>query len=359
MSSIIKIKNRIKANKKINYKNQSIPNKTKKISSFNICKDVPIKYFLKNHIIQFIVNSVKEDDKFFAFKTDKERNVEATKNKISKKPCLIAYSKSTRVTHIDHRARLNADANTISTGDGGANMSTQNFISDKNGIRKLTPNECEQLQGYPVDHTKYGKDKSGKVYKLSDNQRYKLCGNGISSPVSKAIIENFIDHPVNVFSTFSGCGGSELLLDKRFKIIAHSEINKSAADVLNFKHPTIPNIGDITKLDGSEVGDFELFIGGFPCQAFSIAGLRRGFDDEAKGQLIYDVFRIIRNRKPKYVVLENVKGLLNHNNGESFLAILEGISNLGYEVDFELVNSVNFGLIQRRERVFILAKRID
>lgn len=227
-------------------------------------------------------------------------------------------------------------------------------------VRKLTPIECERLHGYPDNHTKFGMKEDGTVFQLSDAKRYKLCGNGISSPVSKHILEALIpDEKVRVMSLFSGTAGTELLLDKRFEVVGHSEFDNFASANLHYNFPNIKNYGDITKIDGRELPEFDMLIGGFPCQPFSSAGLRNGFDDENRGQLIYDVFRIIRNVKPKYLVLENVKGLLTHNGGESILAIFEGISNLGYQIDFNLVNSKNFGVPQSRERVFVICVRND
>jgi site-specific DNA-cytosine methylase len=226
-------------------------------------------------------------------------------------------------------------------------------------IRKLTPVECERLQGYPDNHTAFGRKVDGTIYNMSNTQRYKQIGNGISSPVSKAVIEHLIpEGEVNVMSLFSGVAGTELKLDKRFKVVGHCEFDKYASDVLRYHYPNIPNFGDVTEfVIRKDIPDFELLVGGFPCQAWSLAGLRKGFDDEQRGQLIYNVFDIMRKHNPKYVVLENVKGLLSHNKGESFVAIMEYISSLGYEVGFELVNSKHFGLAQNRERVFIVATR--
>jgi DNA-cytosine methyltransferase len=224
-------------------------------------------------------------------------------------------------------------------------------------IRKLTPVECERLQGYKDNHTKFGRTEDGKVVELSDTQRYKLCGNGISAPVSKHILETLLpEGNFKLMSTFSGTGGTELLLDKRFEVIGHSEFDKYASMNLHYNYPHIKNFGDITKLD--VLPEHDILAGGFPCTTWSIAGLRAGFDDK-RGQLIYDVFRLIRTNVPKYVILENVKNLISHGNGESIKAIFEGISNLGYTIDFNLVNSKNFGLAQNRERIFIFCMRND
>jgi DNA (cytosine-5)-methyltransferase 1 len=139
--------------------------------------------------------------------------------------------------------------------------------------------------------------------------------------------------------------------------VGHCEFDKHASQVLKYHHPEIPNFHDVTKLiEREDIPEFDLLTFGFPCQPFSIAGSRKGFKDVGKGDLIFHVFDFIKKYKPKYLLAENVKGLLNHNKGDTFISILKGLSSLGYEVDFELVNSKNFGLAQNRERVFIFGK---
>lgn len=237
---------------------------------------------------------------------------------------------------------------------------TVKVLGEDMKIRKLTPIECEKLQGYPCNWTKYGRKEDGTVIEMSDTQRYKMIGNGISSPVSKGILETLLpEGDFKVMSTFSGCGGTEILLDKRFEVIGHSEFDKYTSWNLHYNYPEIKNYGDITKINSKELPNFDILLAGFPCQSWSTSGLRKGFDDAQKGQLIYDVFRIMREKSPKYVLIENVKGLLSHNKGGSIQAILEGISSLGYTFDFNLVNSKAFGLAQNRERIFIFCMRND
>lgn len=113
------------------------------------------------------------------------------------------------------------------------------------------------------------------------------------------------------------------------------------------------NYGDITTINPAELPDFDLLCGGFPCQAFSIAGKRAGFED-TRGTLIYDVFRIIKEKHPKLVLLENVKGLLSHDNGRTFKTIITSLAELGYAVEWQVLNAKNFGVPQNRERVFII-----
>lgn len=110
-------------------------------------------------------------------------------------------------------------------------------------------------------------------------------------------------------------------------------------------------LGDITKVRTSDLPDFELLVGGFPCQAFSIAGKRRGFDD-TRGTLFFEIARILKDKRPKYFLLENVKDLLSHNKGQTFKTMLGVLSDLGYDVKWEVLNSKNF-VPQSRERIYI------
>lgn len=113
------------------------------------------------------------------------------------------------------------------------------------------------------------------------------------------------------------------------------------------------NYGDVTKIDPKELPDFDLLVGGFPCQAFSIAGKRRGFDD-TRGTLIFDVLRILKEKQPRHFILENVKGLLSHDSGNTFRTIITSLAELGYAVEWQVLNAKNFGVPQNRERVFIV-----
>jgi DNA (cytosine-5)-methyltransferase 1 len=113
------------------------------------------------------------------------------------------------------------------------------------------------------------------------------------------------------------------------------------------------NYGDATTINAADLPDFDLLVGGFPCQAFSIAGKRRGFDD-TRGTLFFDIARILAEKRPRHLVLENVKGLLSHQQGETFQTILGVLADLGYRVEWQVLNSKDFGVPQNRERVYII-----
>jgi DNA (cytosine-5)-methyltransferase 1 len=141
--------------------------------------------------------------------------------------------------------------------------------------------------------------------------------------------------------------------ENRFECIGFSEIDKWANELLKRKFPKVKNYGDATKINPKELPDFEMLCGGFPCQSFSIAGQRLGFED-TRGTLFFDIARIIKVKRPRIVFLENVKGLLNHDNGRTFAVILATLDELGYNVEWEVLNSKYFGVPQNRERVFII-----
>lgn len=135
--------------------------------------------------------------------------------------------------------------------------------------------------------------------------------------------------------------------------VGYSEIDKYAIQIYEKHFPRHKNIGDVTKVAPSTLPDFELLVGGFPCQAFSVAGRRKGFDD-TRGTLFFDVARIIKEKQPQTVLLENVKGLLSHKRGDTFRTILRVFDELGYDVEWQVLNSKDFGVPQNRERVYII-----
>jgi len=135
--------------------------------------------------------------------------------------------------------------------------------------------------------------------------------------------------------------------------VGFSEINKYANQILKQKFPNTKNFGDCTKINPEELPDFDFLCGGFPCQSFSIAGKRKGFED-TRGTMFFEIARILKVKRPKTLLLENVKGLLNHNKGETFKVILQTLDELGYEIQWMVLNSKFFGVPQNRERVFII-----
>lgn len=164
---------------------------------------------------------------------------------------------------------------------------------------------------------------------------------------------------IKYISLFSGIGGFESGINNTLEseLVFASEIDKNATisyEAIYNKKPS----GDITKIHEKDIPDHELLVGGFPCQAFSINGKRLGFED-ARGTLIYEVVRIAKEKQPKVLLLENVRGLLSHDKRNTVKTILQIISDVGYTVDFKLLNSKYFGVPQSRERVYFVAVRND
>lgn len=157
---------------------------------------------------------------------------------------------------------------------------------------------------------------------------------------------------------FAGLGGFRLGLEANgFSCVFGSDFSKHAADMykLNFGEDIF---SDVTKLRVEELPDFDVLCGGFPCQPFSSAGRKLGFDD-TRGTLFFDVARIIDARKPRVVLLENVKNLLQHDKGNTFKVIESVLTGLGYRVTFKVLNALDFGVPQYRERIVIVASLIE
>lgn len=157
----------------------------------------------------------------------------------------------------------------------------------------------------------------------------------------------------------SGIGGGRLGLEQcGMTCIAHSELDAVTDQTYQLFFDNKNNLGDLTKLDITALPDFDLMIAGFPCQAFSIVGKREGFEDE-RGQIIYHLTDILMWKKTPYFILENVKGLVNHDNGRTLKAILGLLENCGYDVYYKVLDSQFFGTRQMRERVYFIGIRKD
>ena len=155
------------------------------------------------------------------------------------------------------------------------------------------------------------------------------------------------------FDLFCGVGGFKLGMEANGNVcIGSCEIDKYARQTYakNFGHE--PEYTDVRKINPGELEDFDCLCAGFPCQAFSIAGKRRGFDD-TRGTLFFEIMRIAREKQPSILFLENVKGLLSHDKGETFRTIIESMDELGYDVEWQVLDSANW-VPQHRERIFLI-----
>ena len=157
------------------------------------------------------------------------------------------------------------------------------------------------------------------------------------------------------FDAFSGIGGFSEGIHRTcpdWECVGNSDIDKYANSIYANHFKEVKQYGDITKVDKLPEGT-DMLCCGFPCQSFSIAGKRRGFED-TRGTMFFEIARLCKASKPKYLVLENVKGLLNHDKGETFRVIIQTLDELGYDAEWRVLNSKNFGVPQNRERVFIV-----
>jgi len=161
------------------------------------------------------------------------------------------------------------------------------------------------------------------------------------------------------FSLFAGIGGLEFGLWKGGnECVGFSEIKNSAIKVYKKNFGDIQNYGDITRLDINQLPDFDILLGGFPCQSFSLAGARMGFNDR-RGKMIFYIYDILKMKKPRWFVLENVKGLLSHNKGKIYKDVFKLLTYVGYYVRCVLLNALNYGSAQNRERLFFIGSLED
>lgn len=163
---------------------------------------------------------------------------------------------------------------------------------------------------------------------------------------------------IRFFDMFAGIGGFRSGLEAvgGFECIGHCEIDKYANQAYNAIYEPKGELyfEDARTINPNDLPDIDLICGGFPCQSFSIAGLRKGFKDDARGTLFFEIARIAAVKRPPFLLLENVPGLLSHDKGRTFATILGTLDELGYDVAWQVLNSKNFGVPQSRKRVYII-----
>ena len=174
-----------------------------------------------------------------------------------------------------------------------------------------------------------------------------------------------VNKPIRVFEAFAGYGGASFGLKRcgyPFEVIGMSEIDPSACRMLDVNFPDVPKLGNIRTIreqlerDHNYIPDFDLFTGGFPCQPFSSAGLQLGEEDKlGRGTLIYEILEICKIKKPKFIFLENVKGFNSKKFQPTRDIIINQLEELGYHVRMQMLNTMNYGIPQNRERLWIFA----
>lgn len=163
---------------------------------------------------------------------------------------------------------------------------------------------------------------------------------------------------IRFFDMFSGIGGFRAGLERAggFECVGHCEIDKHADTAYRSLHNVKESevyYTDAKTIDTDTLPEFDLLCAGFPCQSFSIAGKRKGFSDP-RGTMFFEIARVARARRPAYLLLENVPGLLSHDKGRTYAAILHTLCDLGYSCEWQVLNSKNFGVPQSRRRVYIV-----
>ncbi len=160
---------------------------------------------------------------------------------------------------------------------------------------------------------------------------------------------------------FCGIGGFRLAFERQGgKCVFSSDIDSFAQQTYCENFGETP-VGDITKVDASEIPSFDILAAGFPCQPFSYAGLCQGFEDQTRGTLFFDICRILSHHRPKMFFLENVKGLVSHKQGETLKVIVKNLKALGYDIHWKVLSSLDYGLPQKRERWYCVGfdKKVD
>jgi len=152
---------------------------------------------------------------------------------------------------------------------------------------------------------------------------------------------------------FAGVGGFSQGLPKTYNCVGFVENDKYASQILRYKFPEIINYGDVTQIKPKALPDFDLLTMGAPCTSYSIMGKKKGLEDQ-RGQVIYSVFNILRTKKPKYFIFENVPAILTHDNGATVEYIFSEFCKCGYYINFDILDAQNFSVPQARKRLFLI-----
>lgn len=224
-------------------------------------------------------------------------------------------------------------------------------------IRKLTPLECHRLMGVKDEDFFKMRDAG-----ISDSQLYKLAGNSIVVDVLEAIFRNidFGAERLRVFEAFAGYGSQSMALRNigvPHEVVGISEIDKYAIMAYNATHGDTRNYGDISKIDWAEVPDFDFFTYSFPCTDISNAGAQAGFAEGSgtRSSLLWECRKAIEAKKPKYLMMENVKAITSKKFLPGLLAWQEYLSAQGYTNFIKVLNAKDYGVPQNRERCFIIS----
>lgn len=233
---------------------------------------------------------------------------------------------------------------------------TQTELSSKVGISRRALSSIEKSVSIP------SVDIALKIASALNTTVERLFSNETPSTITNIryipqIIENSTNTKWTNFTfidLFAGIGGIRLGFESvGGKCVFSSEFDEDACKTYeaNFgEHPA----GDITKINAADIPDFDILLAGFPCQAFSIIGKKEGFANETCGTLFFDIERILKQKRPSAFMLENVRNLVAHDNGNTFKVIREHLEALGYHIHAKVLNALDYGVPQKRERIIIV-----
>jgi site-specific DNA-cytosine methylase len=228
-------------------------------------------------------------------------------------------------------------------------------------VRRLTPKECERLQGFPDNHTLIpwrGKP----AEQCPDGPRYKALGNSMAVPCMAWIGSRIAaqdSEPLRYLSVCSGIEAASMAWEPLgWQPAAFAEVEKFPSAVLTHHWPQVPNMGDMNNHEQWDLPSIDVLVGGTPCQSFSVAGLRKGLRDP-RGGLMLTFLEIAQRRRPRWIVWENVPGVLSSHGGRDFGAFLGALGALGYGWAYRVLDAQWFGVAQRRRRVFVVANLGD
>ncbi|MCD8886612.1 DNA (cytosine-5-)-methyltransferase [Staphylococcus epidermidis] len=240
---------------------------------------------------------------------------------------------------------ITEEINSINT----KNQSIASLIREKRKKLNMTQKELADAIGMP----KYG-DRTIRRWENEETVPSNLELKSILNFPDFPPFKNPTNYKFKLVDLFAGIGGTRLgfQLNGRVNCIFSSEWDKFSAKTYRANFGDTPH-GDITKIDAKDIPDHDILVAGFPCQAFSLAGLKKGFDD-TRGTLFFDIARVLNEKRPKAFLLENVKNLRSHDKGKTFSIIINTLNELNYEVHTAVLKSTDFGCPQNRERIYIV-----
>ena len=275
----------------------------------------------------------------------------------------VAIPIRSKASDIDHTGGVLVASTLKSSVDRTRQDPEQTLVPSGGGmaVRRLTPKECERLQGFPDNHTLIpwrGKP----AEQCPDGPRYKALGNSMAVPCMAWIGSRIAAQESESLRYLSVCSGIEAASmawePLGWQPAAFAEVEKFPSAVLAHHWPQVPNMGDMNNHEQWDLPAIDLLVGGTPCQSFSVAGLRKGLRDP-RGGLMLTFLEIAQRRRPRWIVWENVPGVLSSHGGRDFGAFLGALGSLGYGWAYRVLDAQWFGVAQRRRRVFVIANLGD